>query len=106
MITWAGLRRHFRREESERETAPGVHVGIGLAVESFRATRVDIPNTRSSRKDFRQQIQQLGRLLRSPAGAALFAMMVGAREDPSLRRADRAVSSFKTRADGTRALTG
>ena len=61
-----------------------------LAVDAFlRATaeELQLPDTGSACDDFRQQISELGELLRGPRGQALAAMLGGARTDPELGRA-------------------
>jgi AcrR family transcriptional regulator len=61
-----------------------------LAVEAFFAgTQAELafPDTGSAREDFRLQILQLAKLLRGPAGAAMAAMIAGARTDPELGHA-------------------
>ncbi len=61
-----------------------------LAVEAFfTATQSELalPDTGVAREDFRQQIQQLATLLRGSTGAAMIAMIVGARTDQVLRQA-------------------
>ncbi len=61
-----------------------------LAVEAFFHGTVDglrLPETGSARDDFRHQITELADLLRGPRGAALAAMLGGARTDPELARA-------------------
>lgn len=61
-----------------------------LAVDAFFTATQDalaFPDTGSVREDFRQQVGQLGALLRTPAGTAMAAMAGGARHDPALGRA-------------------
>ena len=61
-----------------------------LAVEAFfEATRAALafPDTGSVREDFRQQIHELGKLLRSDAGGVFAGMLAGARTDAELRAA-------------------
>ena len=61
-----------------------------LAVEAFFEATQDglaFPETGSAREDFRRQVGSLARLLRGPQGAAMAAMVAGARHDPALARA-------------------
>lgn len=61
-----------------------------LAVDAFFYATTDelrLPETSSAREDFRQQISELGALLRGDRGRALAAMLGGARTDPLLARA-------------------
>ena len=61
-----------------------------LAVDAFLAATADalaFPDAGSAREDFRLQILQLARLLRGPVGAAMAAMVGGARTEPAMARA-------------------
>ncbi len=61
-----------------------------LAVDAFfqgTAEVLRLPESGSARDDFRQQIVKLAGLLRGPRGAAIAAMLEGARTDPVLARA-------------------
>lgn len=61
-----------------------------LAVDAFFvATEAGLafPDTGSAREDFRRQVNQLADVLRGPTGAAMAAMVAGARIDPALGRA-------------------
>jgi len=61
-----------------------------LAVDAFfHATEADLafPDTGLAREDFARQITGLAELLRGPTGAAMVAMVAGARSDPVLAQA-------------------
>ena len=61
-----------------------------LAVDAFfHGTKKELtfPDTGSAKSDFMEQIFELAALLRGPRGAALAAMLVGARSDPQLAMA-------------------
>ena len=61
-----------------------------LAVDCFfrqTAEELKFPELGSARADFERQILQLAKLLRSPTGKALLAMMLGAKTDPVLAQA-------------------
>ena len=61
-----------------------------LAVDAFFAATIEtlaFPDTGLAREDFRLQVLQLADLLRGPTGAAMAAMVAGARVDPALGRA-------------------
>lgn len=63
-----------------------------LAVEAFFvATEEELrfPDTGSVKENFRQQILQLGQLLRSPVGMAFVGMTGGAKTDPAVHKAMR-----------------
>ncbi|MBC7924539.1 MAG: TetR/AcrR family transcriptional regulator [Bryobacteraceae bacterium] len=58
-----------------------------LAVDAFfdeTVTELSFPETGSASEDFRQQIQQLAKLLRSERGEVLAALIIGSRTDKDL----------------------
>ena len=60
-----------------------------LAVDAFfQATKAELvlPDTGSTRDDFRLQILELSHMLRGPRGVAFAAMLGGARTDPALAK--------------------